>query len=133
MQVQRISNNNNNTIFRAGIITLKNIELRDLLQFNTIKRIAEKDGLDLFIAKGKETKYLPRNNCYNVIAKRDIDKFPYTAYGFSYMITNKTAQAEEVSTKLLETVKTSVDKLAENIKKRTGTKPEFMTYLKEGK
>jgi hypothetical protein len=133
MQIQKIQNNNYNTNFGAGMIKLKNIELKDLLQFDTIKRIAEEDSLDLFISKGKESKYLPRNNNYNVVAKRDIDKFPYSAYGFSCMLTSKTAQSEEVSAKLLELVKTSVDKLAENIKKHTGTKPEFMKYLEEGK
>ena len=133
MQIQRVQNTKNNTNFGAGIITLKNIELKDLLQFDKIKRIAEEDSLDLFISKGKESKSLSGNYSYNAIAKRDIDKFPYSAYGFSYMLTNKTDQAEEVSAKLLEVVKTSVDKLAENIKIRTGTKPEFMKYLKEGK
>jgi len=131
MQVQRVNNNSFCTGFGAGIISLKRVEAKDLLNYNAIKKIAETDKLDIKITKEKETKYLPTNDCYIIFALKDIPKSPFLAHGVGCAVVDKHAHAQEVSNKIYNAVIHSVKNLANNVKKHTGIKPEFLKYLND--
>ena len=127
MRVQKIQNINNS--FKAGKVDLKGIELKDLAQFDKIKQIAEKDKLDLFITKGINSKNLPKNDIYIVMATKEINKLPYISRASSCAVVEKQAEPKDICEKIYDAAIKSVKKLAKNIKRQTGTEPEFLKYM----
>ena len=125
MQVQRIQNNNYNTNFGAGRITLDKISSKELLQYDSIKRIAEENKLDLDIIKGRETKYLPKSDLYIAVAKQDYNE-TQSLIGVGCTMAEKNVKAEEASATVYDAVVKALEKLAQNIQKRTGIKPDFI-------
>lgn len=126
MQVQRIQSNNYSTNFGAGRITLDRIGSKELLQYDSIKKIAEENKLDLDIIKGGETKYRPKSDLYIAVAKQDYNERPYIIKGVGCTTAKKKAKAEEASASVYDAVLKALEKLEQNIQKRTGIKPNFI-------
>ena len=138
MQIMKVQSNNYNTAFGAGNVTLKNINPNHFSKYDEIQRIAEEDKLDISIRKADDSKYLPKNDLYIVIAKQDVEqsvagrgKFKLPVHGTSCAISKKNALAGELSEKLYEAVIKSVENLADTIEKHIGQKPKFLAYLKK--
>ena len=130
MQIIMGHNNNINPSFYAGSVNLRKIRAKNILHYDAIKKIAEEDNLDIYIKKLKESKYFPAQDFYLVYAKHEIDSFPFKVRGTSSAVVSKNAKIVEVSAKIYDAVINSVKCLAENIKTKTGTKPEFLKDLK---
>lgn len=131
MEVQKLQNNNIKPSFCAGNVILNRISEKELFQYDIIKKIAQEDKLDLNITKSEESKYFPQSNCYIVIARQEMNTYPYMARGVDCLILNKKSETKEVSAKLYNSVIKSVERLAVKILECTGKRPEFLKYLKK--
>jgi hypothetical protein len=129
MQVQRVQYNFKSPSFNAGKVNLVHLDKKELLVYDTIKKIAEDNKLDLSIKKGKESKFFPKDDFYFVFAAKQMDKYPFVAYGMGCTIVNKQAQAEDLSVKLYDAVINSIEKLVDNILKYTGIRPEVIKNI----
>lgn len=71
MQIMKVQSNHYCTTFGAGNVMLKNVNPNRFSKYDEIKRIAEEDKLDISIRKADDSKYLPKNDLYIVIAKQE--------------------------------------------------------------
>ena len=129
MQVPKIQNNGFNKSFQAGIVKLNGIQPQDILQYDAIKEIAEKDKLDISIRKATGTEYARNKHFYTVVATKEMKEFPYTAYGTDCAVIDKCHNPESVSEKIYRAVIRSTERLARNIEDYCLPNPGFLKYL----
>ena len=128
MQVQRIQNNHYQT-FGAGTVKLTGIEPSGISTYDAIKKLAQNCDIDISIIKTGTSKYLPKHDAFNVIAKYVSGKNEMPKHGFKCLLVDKKASLEELSTKLYGKVLESVTALAISIKECTGKMPDFIKIV----
>ena len=130
MQVQKISNNNMSTSFRAGQISLERVSTNALNKYEAIRKIAEEGELDLFVRRVVDSKYLSDYDVYTVEARQNMGVYPFSASGTGVMVIEKQSKAKEISKTVYKTIINAVKGLGMDIYEHTGKKPEFLQYLK---
>lgn len=109
----------NNVKFEAGNVRLKRISAEKISSYDAIKKIAEDKGMDIFISKNKETKYLPRENMFLVLASKDTPivarkffrvgtKTDHTAF---CIIANKQISKEELGVRIYNAAMNAIESL----------------------
>lgn len=95
---------------------------------NLLTQLAKDNKVTLKITKSNESTYLPHNNIYTVLAKRENKKPPRIFMGTSVLLTKKTDSAETVINQINKTVFDAILKvqkaLAANIE-NTKTQSSF--------
>ncbi len=123
-----IINKIDNTNFKAGNVYLKRIDSQKSIQcYDAIKKLAEDKSMDIFITKSKETKYLPREDMYVVIAKKEIPVVSrmffsmekISRHGTGCAILSKKANEKELSTKIYNATMNAIDTLEKKLAKET--------------
>ncbi len=121
-----IINKSDNTNFGAGNVFLKRINSENTIKcYNSIKKLAEDKGMDIFITKNKETKYLPKEDMYIVLAQKEIPVvtrmfFPVgniQRHGTGCAIISKEANEEELSTKIYNATMNAIEILEKKLAK----------------
>lgn len=114
----------NNTNFESGNVFLKRIDSEKSIKcYDLIKKLAEEKDIDVFITKNKETKYLPNEDMYTVIAKKEIPIitrmfFPIGTiprHGTGCAILNKKVGKEELSTKIYDATMCAIERLEKKL------------------
>ncbi len=113
----------NMTNFGAGNVQLTRIAPESIPSLKAIKKIAEDKGMDIFITKNKETKYLPKEDMYIVIAKKDIPVVLRTFFsvgkiskhGTGCAILSKKANEEELSTRIYNATMSAIEILEKKL------------------
>jgi len=119
MHVDRTDNIN----FGAGNVYLKRVNPENVLSYKAIKKIAEDKGMDIFISKNKETKYLPREDMYMVMA---IKERPIMTRGFFRIgndvrhgvgcaIMSKKTKPEELAVRIYNATMNAIDVLEKKL------------------
>ena len=126
MNIRKADNIN----FGVGNVFLKRISSDNIPSYGAIKKLAEDKNIDIFITKNKETKYLPSEDMYTILALKER---PVLARGFfrigkdfkqgtSCAIVRKETKKEELSVKIFNSTMNAIDvlekKLAEINKKK---------------
>lgn len=121
-----IINKIDNTNFGAGNVFLNRINSENTLKcYNSIKKLAEDKGIDIFITKNKETKYLPKEDMYTVIAKKEIPVVSrmffsvgkFARHGTGCTILSKKASEEELSTRIYNAAMNAIEILEKKLAK----------------
>ena len=115
-------NSVNKINYGAGNVVLKRINEESLASYKAIKKIAEDKGIDVFIAKGKDSKYLPKENMYVVIASKEL---PHTETnsltnekrirGVEIETMNKITGGETFSVRIYNATMKAIDVLEEKL------------------
>jgi len=121
MNINKIDNTN----FTAGNVFLKRINSEKSIKcYDSIKKLAEDKDMDIFITKNKETKYLPLEDMYIVIARKEIPIIErmffrvgiITKHGTGCAILSKKASEEELSTNIYNATMNAIETLEKKIK-----------------
>lgn len=102
----------NNIKFGAGDIYLKRVAAENIPSYNAIKKIAEDKGIDVFIAKNKDTKFLPRENMFTIVVSK---KEPEINHGTGCAIMPKNAPKEELAVRIYNATMTAIDVLEKKL------------------
>ena len=108
MRIARIDNTN----FQAGNVVLKNVNTEKLRCFDSVKKFAEDNNLDIIIRKCKDTKYLPLNDFYLIFVK-SIKNMS----GLACVLPRKGLSTEETSVKIFNGVITALEDMFSKINK----------------
>ena len=120
-----------NTAFGAGKVKLKGLDSKDLsVQYDKLRKIANNGCIDLLVLKNQETKALPKNDMYSVIAYQDVAVEPYVIHGFDYSIIHKDAAPIDVGARVLETAINAVKNLNKRVEKIVGIDPGYLSWMK---
>ncbi len=111
MRTQPVSNQS----FQAGNVYLKQVTENSVLNKEVLKKIAEKNDVDLWISKAKNTKYLPQNDMYTITAHKDLEVPPYTKRGVAVILTNKAADEITITEKIFGAIFKSLENLKNKI------------------
>lgn len=111
MRTQPISNQS----FLAGNVYLKQVTENSVLNKEVLKQIAEKNDVDLWISKAKNTKYLPQNDMYTITAHRDMEVPPYTKRGVAVILPKKIDDEKTVTEKIFGAIYKSLENLKNKI------------------
>ena len=114
MRIEQI----NNTNFGAGNVILKNMRPEQLCTFDSIKKIAEEKGIDVFITQKSKPKYPPLERFYTVIASKTTNtpvKKNKTVKNCSFAILNPKACIEEASARIFNAVTSAIEGLEKKI------------------
>jgi DNA-binding protein Fis len=114
----------NTTNFTAGNVSLDKITPENFHSYSSIKKLAEDKEIDVFISKNSESKHLPKEDVYLVIASKEQ---PVVERSFFHIGNNSTEAADilfldkkankkEVSVKLFNTVMKAIDTLDNKLK-----------------
>ena len=102
----------NNTNFKAGEIGLKNIDSKNLKTFNSIQKLAEDFGIDIYISKSSDQYHFPSNDFYAAFALSN------RVIGTSCTITKKDMNATEASINIFNTVIKAIENLNNKLNKK---------------
>ena len=107
----------NNTNFKAGEIGLKNIDSKNLKTLESIKKLAEDYGIDIYIYKSSDQYHLPSNDFYAAFAIN-----PKYYIGSSCAITRKNMNATEASVNIFNMVIRAIENLNKKAKNKFNKK-----------
>lgn len=108
MQVTRT----NNVKFGAGDVYLRRVAAENIPSYNAIKKIAEDKSMDIFITKSKETKFLPRENMFVIVASK---KETEIKHGTGCAIMPKDTPKEELAVRIYNATMRAIDVLEEKL------------------
>lgn len=111
MRIEPVSNQS----FLAGNVYLKQVAENNVLNTDVLKKIAEKNDIDLWISKAKQTKYLPKNDMYTITAHQDLNIPPYTKRGVTVVLPQKTDNEKTVTEKLFGAIFEAIENLRNKI------------------
>ena len=98
MQLQKVENNSLNASFYGGKVRLKEIETAKLLRYDEIKKIAEKNNLNISVSKSeKMSKFFSGRDVYTVLATKRIGYSALLGIGTTLTAIKKHISAEELS------------------------------------
>ena len=103
---------------------MKRIDSPETLKcYNSIKKLAEDKNIDISIIKSKETKYLPHEDMYIVIAQKEIpivakmffQIYKTTKHGTGCAVLSKKTGAEELSTRVYNAAINAIETLGKKL------------------
>ena len=103
---------------------MKRIDSPETLKcYNSIKKLAEDKNIDIYITKNKESKYLPHEDMYLVIAQKEIPIIERLFFqigktikhGTGCTILSKKAGAEELSTRVYNAAINAIETLEKKL------------------
>jgi len=106
---------NSNQSFLSGNVYLKQVAQNDVLNADVLKKIAEKNDIDLWVSKAQPSRFLPKNNMYTVTAHQDLKIPPYTKRGVAVTLTDKTADKIAVTEKIFGAIFKAIENLKNKI------------------
>ena len=101
----------NNLTFEAGNVRLNGIQQKSLYTFDSIKKIAEDRGVDIFISKNKASKNLECEDLYTIISSLFMNKKTIKGSAFAILRKIGPVSAEENSVKIYNAVIQSIENL----------------------
>lgn len=106
---------NPNQSFLAGNVYMKRIIQNDVFNEEVLKKIAEKNNVDLWITKSQNSKFLPKNDMYTVTAREELNIPPYTKRGVAVTLPQKIDDTKTVTEKVFGAIFQAIENLRNKI------------------
>ncbi len=115
----------NMTIFGAGNVQLTRIAPESVSSLKAIKKIAEDKGMDIFISKNKESKFLPKEDMFLILATKErpiitrgfFEIGKETQHGANITILNKDINKKDFGIKIYNATMNAIEALENKLKK----------------
>ncbi len=111
MRVETVSNQS----FMSGNVYLKRVAENTVLDADVLKKIAEKNNVDLWITKSPNSKFLPKNDMYTVTAREELNIPPYTKRGVAVTLPQKIDDTKTVTEKVFGAIFQAIENLRNKI------------------
>jgi hypothetical protein len=106
---------NPNQSLLAGNVYMKRITQNDVFNEEVLKKIAEKNNVDLWITKSQNSKFLHKNDMYTVTAREELNIPPYTKRGVAVTLPQKIDDTKTVTEKVFGAIFQAIENLRNKI------------------